>query len=417
VVGSIVMLTNLEITNAKTGMHADGNGLYLSVSEGGQKGWVFRYLLNGKRRVMSLGSLKDLTVTKARAEAEDLKATVRKKRDPLELRAEARRKAEEEAKAAAREEVITRATFKTVAEEYIRSHSPGWKNAKHGQQWTNTLATYVYPTIGKLPINQVETSHVINILEPIWKAKPETASRVRSRMELIISYAKAREWFESANPAVWRGHLSALLPATSKIREVKHHAALPWDRMPQFMCDLKLRQGSGARALEFLILTATRSGEVRGATWSEIDLKGELWTIPASRMKAGKEHRVPLSAAAVALLKALPQIKNEPLLFPGTKARRVLSDMSLSAVLKRMDLGKFTVHGFRSTFRDWAAEKTFHHPDIVEMALAHTVANKVEAAYRRGELLEKRKPLMQDWAEWCGSPTFAPNTESLDKEP
>lgn len=399
-------LSTLEIKHAKEGLHPDGDGLYLQVGKAGAKSWIFRYQVHGRRRAMGLGSLTDLSVTQARAQAEELKNLTRKGRDPLEeRRLEAEQKAIE-AEARVKEETLANAKVREVGAEYIRAHGAGWKNAKHAQQWTNTLKTYVYPAIGDLPISRVTTQHVLDILKPIWTTKAETASRVRSRVELIISYAKARGWFEGENPAVWRGHLAALLPASSKVKRVKHHAALPWREVGEFMAKLQAMPGISPRALEFTILTAARSGEIRGAKWSEIDLQEGIWTVPASRMKAAKEHRVPLSTAAKELLEKLPTVVDQEadqFVFPGPRSGRPLSDMSLSAVLRRMERGTVTVHGFRSAFRDWAAETTFHHPDLVELALAHTIANKVEAAYRRGDLLEKRRQLMEDWADWCAA--------------
>ena len=394
-------LTTFEIKHAQVGMHADGGGLYLQVANGGGRSWIFRYQLNGRRREMGLGSAADLSVTKARALAEEFKARTKKGRDPLQEKKAAEAQAAVTAAEDTKREVLAGKTFSTVAVEYIRAHEAGWRNAKHAQQWTNTLRTYVYPLIGDLPISEVTTDHVLEILEPLWSAKPETATRVRSRLELVIAYAKARKWFQGTNPAVWRGHISALLPSPSKIREVRHHPALAWTDMADFMVRLRAMPGTGARALEFVILTCVRSGEGRGATWPEINLATKVWTVPGKRMKAGKEHRVPLSNAAVTLLEKLPRIRGENLLFPGARSNRPLSDMSLSAVLKRMKTTEVTVHGFRSTFRDWAAETTLHHPDLVEMALAHTIANKVEAAYRRGDMLDKRRVLMDDWADWC----------------
>lgn len=397
-------LRTLQITHAKEGLHSDGGGLYLQVSKGGGKSWIFRYQIRGRRRAMGLGSLIDVSPAQARARAEELKQIARKGRDPLEEhRVEAERLALEE-KAQAKAETRSRATFRMVSSDYIAAHEAGWKNAKHAKQWKSTLETYVYPMIGDLPIHEVTTQHVLDILNPIWTTKTETASRVRSRIELIVSFAKARGWFEGENPAVWRGHLAVLMPASSKVKRVKHHPALSWRKMGAFMSKLREMPGISPRALEFTILTAARSGEVRGARWSEIDLKDGLWVVPAARMKAGKAHRVPLSDDAKALLKALPSLdddQDDALVFPGPRSLRPLSDMSLSAVLDRMGYNKVTVHGFRSAFRDWAAESTLHHPDIVELALAHTISNKVEAAYRRGDLLGKRRQLMAEWAAWC----------------
>ncbi len=410
-------LKTLQITHAKEGLHADGDGLYLQVTKGGGKSWLFRYQVKGRRRVMGLGSLTDVSPASARAQAEELKSLTRRGRDPLdEKRLRAERQALEE-QGEAKAKIRSEATVRYVGAEYIRAHDAGWKSLKHAKQWTSTLTKYVYPVIGDLPINEVTTQHLLDILNPIWKTKTETASRVRSRVELIISYAKARGWFEGENPAVWRGHLTALLAAPSKVKRVKHHAALPWAKAGAFMKDLREMPGISPRALEFAILTAARSGEVRGARWSEVNLKEGVWTVPASRMKTGKPHRAPLSDAAKSLLLALPKLddgQEDPLVFPGPRSRRPLSDMSLSAVLRRMGLDKITVHGFRSTFRDWAAETTLHHPDIVELALAHTIGNKVEAAYRRGDLLDKRRQLMADWAAWCSLVQREPGAADSD---
>lgn len=403
-------LSTLEIKHAKAGMHADGKGLYLSVSKSGSKSWIFRYQVAGRRREMGLGSLSELSVAKARAEAETLRELTASGIDPLEQRKQAAieraRQAAEESQRAAQEAN----TFAVVAADYIKAHSPGWRSDKHAGQWTRTLELYAYPVIGELPIQDVTTEHLLRILHPIWSMKTETASRVRSRIELVIGYAKARGWFRGENPAIWRGHLDALLPSKSKVKPVKHHAALDWRNMAGFMAQLSGAPGIGARALAFAILTAARSGEVRLARWREFDLDQKIWTVPAERMKARKEHRVPLSDDAVAILQALPRIQEaakpgDDLVFPGATSGRPLSDMSLLTVIRRLDRGEnaphITVHGFRSSFRDWASEATFHHPDVVELALAHTITNKVEAAYRRGDMFAKRRVLMHDWAAWC----------------
>lgn len=398
-------LSNLAIKNAPEGVHSDGGGLYLQVTRAGAKSWLFRYQLKGRRREMGLGSFRDLSVTKARARAEELKERTRKGIDPLE-EAKAAREAKAAEQAREQQEIEQKATtFRVVAEAYISSHRDGWRNAKHAGQWGATLRTYAFPVIGDLPVSEITTNNVLDVLRPIWTTKPETASRVRSRIELVISYAKARDWFEGQNPAVWRGHLSALLPAPSKVRRVRHFSALPWEDVASFMSTLVACPGVSARALEFAILTAARSGEVRGARWSELDLENGIWTIPPERMKAGRQHRSPLSDRALVLLREMPRFQGEDFVFPGSRRNNPLSDMSLSAVLKRMGRKDITVHGFRSTFRDWAAEVSLHHPNIVEAALAHVVANKVEAAYRRGDLLEKRRLLMQEWSDWCSGKT------------
>lgn len=393
-------LTALEIKNAKPGMHADGGGLYLHVGKAGNASWIFRFQLNKRRREMGLGSLSALSAVEARAKAAELKAMVGRGTDPLELKQTLQ---EQEAQALAsqrQEEALDVATFQRVTEKHLALKESGWRNAKHRQQWESTLKTYAYPVIGDLPVRDVKIRHVLQVLEPIWSTKPETASRVRMRIEAVLNSARALGWRTGENPALWRGNLDALLPPRSKVRRIKHHPALPWKDVASFMTKLKEREGISARALEFLVLTAARSGEVRMAGWSEIDLDQKLWIVPADRMKAGREHRVPLSAAAIHLLSELPRFEGYDLIFPGTRMQP-LSDMSLSAVLKRMGKKNITVHGFRSTFRDWAAEHTGHGSDIVEMALAHRIANKTEAAYRRGDLIAKRRSLMEDWAGWC----------------
>ena len=267
--------------------------------------------------------------------------------------------------------------------------------------------TYAYPVIGDLPVRDINVSHIVQILEPIWSTKSETASRVRMRIEAVLDSAKLMGWRSGENPAVWRGGLEAALPRISKVRRVRHHPALPWQDIAEFMTALRGRAGTSPRAVELLILTAARSGEIRHARWEEVDLEHRLWTIPAERMKSGREHRVPLSPAALRLIERLPKIDGSPLLFPSFK-NRALSDMSLAAVLKRMKCGGITVHGFRSTFREWAAETTNHPGEAVEMALAHSVKNKVEAAYRRGDMLQKRRLLMEEWAAYCGYDAEAP---------
>ncbi|WP_207974429.1 site-specific integrase [Parafrankia sp. BMG5.11] len=393
-------ITTLQLKNAKPGIHADGNGLYLQVKGQGTKSWIFRYQVNGRRREMGLGSASVLPIAVARAEAARLRAMVANKVDPLEVKKSAAIQQQEAQAAVAREAVLEGKTFRVAATTYIAAQEAGWRNLKHRQQWENTLKTYAYPVIGDLAVRDIEVGHVLAVLQPIWSTKPETASRVRMRIEAVLNSAKLMGWRSGENPAVWRGGLEAVLPRTSKVRRVRHHPAMAAAEIGAFMAKLREREGLSACALEFTILTAARSGEVRQARWDEVDRERELWIIPAEKMKAGREHRVPLSEAALALLDKVPAVDDCPLIFPGFR-NRPLSDMSLSAVLKRMGLADVTVHGFRSTFRDWAAEHTHHHPEVVEMALAHAVGNKVEAAYRRGDMLAKRQALMEDWANWC----------------
>jgi integrase len=399
VMGQVVGLTALEIKNTVPGMHADGNGLYLCVKPSGTKSWVFRFQLDGRRREMGLGALSVLEPVKARAEAARLKAKVAEGVDPLD-----ERRADKEIQSALRKQAEldskrAEMTFRKASEHFIESRRPSWSNAKHAQQWANTLAAYAFPVIGELPVAEVTAEHVVEILRPIWSAKSETASRVRMRIEAVLNAAKLMGWRTGENPAVFKGGLEAVLPPISKVRRVRHHPAMPFNDLPTFFTTLRQREGISPRALEFCILTAARSGEVRNARWDEVDLESGMWIVPADRMKAGREHRVPLSEAAVAILKAMPRLANSPLIFPGNGGKP-MSDMTLSAVLKRMELAHFTVHGFRSSFRDWAAETTHHANETVEMALAHSIANKVEAAYRRGDLLAKRRELMEDWAKF-----------------
>ena len=401
-------LTALEIKHAKAGMHADGNGLYLRVQASGAKGWIFRFQLGGKRREMGIGTLAERPAVDARAAAAELGRMVREGIDPIEERNRREKEANDAAKQAAAGTVI----FLQVAADYIASHRAGWRNAKHADQWANTLATYAEPVIGDLAPADVTTEHLLTILSPIWTTKPETASRVRSRIELVLSYAKAKKLRDGENPAMWRGHLDALLPKPSRVKKVRHHPALPYAQMSEFMLALRNVQGLGARALEFVILNAARSGEVRLAEWREIDLDAATWTIPADRMKARRAHRVPLSQAALRLLESLPRLDGTDLLFPGMREQRPMSDMALTAVIRRMNEDRprwidpksnaqAVPHGFRSTFRDWCAEQTHFPAEMAEIALAHTVGDKVEAAYRRGDMFEKRRAMMQAWAEWC----------------
>lgn len=389
-------LTSLQIKNAVNGQLPDGNGLYLAVSSKGAKSWIFRYQLKGKRREMGLGSLHALPAPQARAKAAQLKVLIANGVDPLAEREAERQVAKvvEHARAAAQER--HHHTFKVAAERHIANHAAGWRNAKHAKQWGSTLATYAYPKIGATPVDEITPADIIDLLQPIWSIKPETASRVRMRIEAVLNSAKALGWRSGENPAVWKGGLDAVLPRAGKVKTVRHHPAMAWLSAPTFFADLRRRDGMGARALEFAILTAARSGEVRGACWDEIDLQAAVWTVPAARMKAKREHRVPLSLHAIAMLNAVPRIHGCSLLFPGIH-QQPLSDMSLSAVLKRMELGHITVHGFRSTFRDWAAERGFAF-DAIEAALAHKIGLKEVAAYLRTDHLNARQVIMQEWA-------------------
>jgi integrase len=294
-------------------------------------------------------------------------------------------------------------TFRHCAEAYIASHEAGWRNEKHAAQWSATLATYAEPIIGGLSVQSIDTAEVMRVLEPMWAKKSETASRLRGRVEAVLDWAKVRGYRQGENPARWRGHLDKLLPARSKVRKVKHHAALPYDELPEFITALREQEGDAARGLEFTVLTAARTGETLGATWGEIDLAQKVWIIPGERMKAGKEHRVPLSARAIEILKGVNPERASPdvTLFQGGKAGKPLSSIAMGRTLRRMHRGDLTVHGFRSSFRDWAAEWTNFPSEVAEMALARSLGDKVEAAYRRGDLFERRRRMMDDWAKHC----------------
>ncbi len=386
-------------TITKRGRHADGGGLYLQVSTYGTKAWIFRYTLDGKSREMGLGSLRTVSLAEAREAARECRKQVREGIDPI-----SRRQAERASRRLASARLMT---FRQCAEAYIRSHGAAWRNIKHAGQWSSTLQSYVYPVFGELPVQAVDTALVMTVLEPIWAAKPETASRVRGRIEAILDWAKAREYRAGENPARWRGHLDKLLPAPGKLRKVKHHAALPYDEMGAFMAELRERNDVSARGLEFLILTAARTSEVTHSTWHEIDFAGKVWTVFPTRMKSQKEHRIPLSSDALSVLRAMREVRHSDFIFPGNRPNRPLSNMAFLQVLRRLGRADVTVHGFRSAFRDWVAECTMYPSEVAEMALAHAVSDKVEAAYRRGDLFAKRHRLMDEWATFCARPPAA----------
>ena len=398
-------LTAIEVKNAKPGRYADGGGLQLLVKDTGARSWVFRFMINGKSHDIGLGTAgaDAISLADARELALGLRQKVRAGINPLEER---QQKAAE-ALAAAQAAQIAGITFKATADAYIGANEASWRNDKHRQQWRNTLATYVYPVMGELPVAEIGTAHVLQILEPIWKDKPETASRVRGRIETILDAAKARGYRQGENPARWRGHIAQILPARSRLTR-GHHKAMAYDAIPAFMTALRAREAMAALALEFVILTATRTSEVLGATWAEVDLDKAIWTVPASRMKAGKEHRIPLSPRAVEILEAVKPLEKD-YLFPTDKGGK-LSTMAMSMLLRRMKLD-CTVHGFRSGFRDWAAECTGYAHEVCEMALAHVIGNKSEAAYRRGDLFDKRRRLIADWASYCS--TIASNADNV----
>jgi len=392
-------LTPLAVSKqTKPGYYGDGAGLWLQVSPSGSKSWIFRFTLAGKQREMGLGAVHTVNLTEARAKAKECRQVLLDGKDPLDAR-----RSIKQAEALERAKAMT---FDQCAEAYIAAHRAGWKNAKHADQWETTLATYASPLFGTLPVAEIDTALVVKALGAIWETKTETATRLRGRIEKILDWATVSKYRQGENPARWRGHLDNLLANPNKVAKVAHHPALPWGEVGAFMASLKPQEGVAARALEFAILTAARSGEVRGATWAEIDLDAGLWVVPGERMKMGKEHRVPLSKPAISLLKKLP--REGDLVFPGAKENSALSDMSLTAVLRRMKRSDITVHGFRSTFRDWCAESSNFPREVCEHALAHSLPDKVEAAYRRGDLLEKRIQLMKAWADYCATiPTAA----------
>lgn len=396
---AIEKLSALGVARLKVpGYYGDGAGLWLQVSKSLTKSWIFRYTIAGKQREMGLGPLHTVSLADARSKAKACRAQLLDRKDPLDERNSTRT-----TEALQRAKVLT---FDQCAAAYIASHRSSWKSAKHAAQWESTIKTYAAPLIGPMPVAEVDTALVVKVLSPIWHEKTETATRLRGRIESILDWATVSNFRAGDNPARWRGHLDNLLAAPAKIAKVDHHAALPWREISEFMPTLRGMEGYGARALEFAILTAARSGEVRGATWNEINFEAAIWTIPAERMKAGVEHQVPLAPAAVTLLRALGATGHY--IFPGQREGRPLSDMSLTAVLRRLKRDDITVHGFRSTFRDWCAEAVGNtYPrEVCEHALAHRLPDKVEAAYRRGTLIDKRVLLMADWAIFCQGRTI-----------
>jgi integrase len=389
------------------GRHADGGNLYLTVRPGGSRQWVFFFRWQGKLREMGLGSYPAVSLAKARQHAADARGQVANGVDPLDARrraADAREKADRAAAGIP--------TFGEYAIALVGRIEAGFRNAKHRQQWRNTLKTYCGP-IWEAQIDNVDAAGVLACLSPIWQSKPETAQRVRGRIEHVLSAAKAERLRSGENPAVWRGHLDKLLSKPGKLTR-GHHAALPYAKMPAFMADLRARDTMAAMALEFAILTAARTGEVLGARWPEIDLDAGVWTIPGARMKAGNEHRVPLSARALEIVKGLAQTKQGEHVFPGQRPLKPLSSMAMLMLLRRMGRADVTAHGFRSAFSDWASEASSFSAELRETALAHTIANKAEAAYRRGDALKRRRAMMEAWAKWC-EPKAASNVVAFAK--
>jgi integrase len=386
-------LTALEVAKLATpGYYCDGAGLYLQVSKSASKSWIFRYVLNGKSCEMGLGSLNAFSLAEARTRATAQRKLLSDGVDPLASKHESILQ-----KRLADANIIT---FNKAATAYIEANKAAWRNDKHQDQWRNTLTTYAFPVIGDLPVSKVDTTHIMRILSPIWTTKTETATRVRGRIEKVLDWAKVQGYRTGDNPAIWRGHLSEALPKPSKVATEEHHAALPWADIAAFMVALQAMPGAGALAMQVIILTATRTSEVLNAQWNEFDLDAGLWVIPKERMKSFKEHRVPLSESVIRILREQPN--REGFVFPGVKGNP-LSNMVCLQTLKRMERGDLTVHGFRSTFRDWVSETTNYPRDVAEMALAHTIEDKSEAAYRRGDLIEKRRALMADWANHCAT--------------
>jgi len=391
---AIHKLSARRVETAPPGKYEDGGGLRLVVSKSGARKWVFRYTVAGKRREMGLGSFPTVELSDARTKAMECRALAANGVDPIRAR---------------RVEPAKIPTFTSCAAQYIRAHRRGWKNAKHARQWVRTLKTYARPEIGATQVDEIGTDDILKILTPLWTTKTETAKRVQGRVENILDFAAARKYRDPINPARWRGHLDKLLPKPSRVRTVTHHPAMPYTDLPDFMEALKQNGSLSAQALRFLVLTATRTSEVLNATWDEIDLDAHIWTVPATRMKARREHRVPLCKEAISILSNLPRVAGNPYVFPGSRHGRPLSNMALLQLMRGMgygvhgDKGPYVPHGFRSSFRDWSGEVSSFPRDVAEMALAHVIENKVEAAYRRGDLFQKRALMMEAWANYLAT--------------
>lgn len=379
---------------SKPGTHAVGRvaGLALQITPNGARSWILRVTVGARRREIGLGAYPGVSLKEAQEKAQTTRDAIAGGVDPVMQRREAASRL--------RAEQALEVTFEEAAKRYIKAKSPEWSNPKHARQWANTLAEYANPHIGKLHVRHVTRAHIVDVLEPIWTTKTETASRVRGRIEQVLDWARVNGLREDGvNPAAWRGNLDKVLSSPKKTKRVRNHPALPMEAMSTFMGDLRAIEGVSARCLEFTILTAARSGETRFARWAEIDLEKAIWSVPAERMKAKKEHRVPLSPAALALLESLPRSENTDLLFPAPRSNSALSDMAMLSVMRKRNL-EATPHGFRSTFRDWASEHTNYPRELAEVALAHLKGDATEAAYWRGDVLEKRRQMMADWAEF-----------------
>ena len=378
------------------GTYLDGDGLRLIVNDKGRRYWYLRFKIGGRERELGLGNADHLGLADARTKAQEARKLIREGKDPIEAK-----KASIES--AAPVVAIPKPSFKFCAEEYIKTQKAGWKNAKHADQWENTLRDYAFPIIGTMSVDTIELDHIKQVLDPIWTTKTETASRVRSRIELVLSWAAVHGYRTTDNPARWKGLLSLIYPTPSKVSKVEHHPALPYAETPAFWKTLKAQFGHSVRALQLIILTAARSGEVLQASWDEFDMVNKVWTVPAGRMKGGREHRKPLSDAALEILELQQEARKSKYVFPGARKDKPLSNMATEMVLRRLKRDDITTHGFRSSFRDWAAECTNYPSEVVEMALAHAVGDKVEAAYRRGDLFQKRVDLMRDWCAFIGA--------------
>jgi integrase len=398
-------LTAMKVAKAKRpGLLSDGGGLYLRIAPGGSKQFIFRYAMNGRLRDMGLGPTHTLSLEQARERARDARLLRLDGLDPIEAK-RARMAALQAADAKAM-------TFRQCAEGFIKDNEKEWKNAAHHKQWTSTLATYVYPTLGDIPVAAIDTPLVLSVLKPIWTDKTETASRVRGRIEAILGWATVHHYRSGDNPARWQGLLEHALPARSKVAKTEHHAALPYAEIAAFMARLRQDTSAAARCLEFIVLTGARLAEAAEAMWSEIDFAGRTWTIPANRMKGGREHKVPLSNAAMTVLEAMRTMRTCDFVFHGMRAGQPVGARTIQELVRQLG-GEITTHGFRSCFRDWAAERTNFPREVAEMALAHAIPSAVEAAYRRGDLFEKRRRLMDSWAEFCGKPNASGKVVAL----
>lgn len=398
--------------SAQPGLHLDEAGLYLRVSRSGPtsktcaSSWVFRYMLKGKAREMGLGSFPSVALPTARLMAGEARTLKARGIDPIEAR--------ESVRASQRVEAARSITFGECADKYITAQGGKWRNAKHAKQWRSTLDTHAIPILGEIPVSAVDKALVIKVLEPIWGTMPETASRVRGRIEAVLDWAEVRDYRAGVNPAAWKGRLDKVFPARSQVRKVVHHPALPYADASGFIAKLAAEDGTAAQALLFTILTVARTGEVIGASWPEVDMEGGQWTVSGARMKGGRDHRVPLSMPATKVLRHQLKLTGaKGYIFPGRAPKKPLSNMAMLALLERMGRGDLTVHGFRSTFRDWVEEQTAYPGSVAEAALAHVVGDKVEAAYRRGDLFEKRRQLMNTWARYCTVPAHAGKVISI----